>query len=66
MGHSRTLTQNTAGDGFAADPIGGYFVQPVGRFRQAADETPGQAADCARGTPACAPLRPALLAGLSS
>lgn len=24
MGHSRTPTQNTAGDGFPADPIGGY------------------------------------------
>ena len=23
MGHSRTPTQNTAGDGFPADPIGG-------------------------------------------
>ena len=23
MGHSRTLTQNTAGDGFPADPIDG-------------------------------------------
>jgi hypothetical protein len=24
MGHSRTPTQNTAGDGFPADPIDGY------------------------------------------
>jgi hypothetical protein len=24
MGHSRTPTQNTAGDGFAADPVDGY------------------------------------------
>ena len=24
MGHSRTPTQNTAGDEFPADPIGGY------------------------------------------
>ena len=26
MGHSRTPTQNTAGDGFPADPIDGYRV----------------------------------------
>jgi len=25
MGHSRTPTQNTAGEGFPADPIGGYL-----------------------------------------
>jgi hypothetical protein len=26
MSHSRTPTQNTAGDGFPADPIDGYFA----------------------------------------
>ena len=29
MGHSRTPTQNTAGDGFPADPIDGYVRAPV-------------------------------------
>jgi hypothetical protein len=31
MGHSRTPTQNTAGDGFPADPIDGY-VRPSVRM----------------------------------
>jgi len=56
MGHSRTPTQNTAGDGFPADPIDGYFALPVGWFSQAADGTAGMAAGSSRGTPACAPL----------
>jgi hypothetical protein len=34
MGHSRTPTQNTAGEGFPADPIGGYVrASTVGRCR---------------------------------
>ena len=56
MGHSRTPTQNTAGEGFPADPIGGYFALPVGWFSQADDGTAGMAAGSSRGTPACAPL----------
>ncbi len=30
MGHSRTPTQNTAGDGFPADPIDGSRAQTIG------------------------------------
>jgi hypothetical protein len=30
MGHSRTPTQNTAGDGFPADPIDGSSAPPRG------------------------------------
>jgi hypothetical protein len=39
MGHSRTPTQNTAGDGFPADPIDGYRVPA-----KSADA--GQPAEC--------------------
>jgi hypothetical protein len=31
MGHSRTPTQNTAGEGFPADPIGGSRSLPESR-----------------------------------
>ena len=31
MGHSRTPTQNTAGDGFPADPIDGYMRASIRR-----------------------------------
>jgi hypothetical protein len=36
MGHSRTPTQNTAGDGFPADPIGGSERVLSGLLRHSA------------------------------
>jgi hypothetical protein len=37
MGHSRTPTQNTAGDGFPADPIDGYVRASI---RASPDKSP--------------------------
>lgn len=37
MGHSRTPTQNTAGDGFPADPIDGYVRASI---RAGPDKSP--------------------------
>ena len=42
MGHSRTPTQNTAGDGFPADPIGGSRTAQISRPVPAAQTDPSQ------------------------
>ena len=39
MGHSRTPTQNTAGDGFPADPIDGYVRAYI---RASPDKSPAR------------------------
>jgi hypothetical protein len=40
MGHSRTPTQNTAGDGFPADPIDGYVCGLSPSFSHAPRSAP--------------------------